>query len=124
MSTPGDTTRVDRWIWAIRLYPTRGDATEACRGGHVRVNGKTAKAAALVRVGDRVTVRVRGEERDVEVAEIIEKRVGAAVAVTCYVDHTPVRETTDDVRVAPRERGAGRPTKRDRRRLDDWRSGA
>lgn len=123
MSAADGSTRVDRWIWAIRLYSTRGDATEACRGGHVRVNGKPAKAATLVRAGDRVMVRVRGTERDVEVVEVIDKRVGAAIAVTCYVDHTPVIEADDTPRVASRERGAGRPTKRDRRRLDDWRSG-
>lgn len=116
-----DTTRVDRWVWAIRLYKTRAEATDACRGGHVRVNGTTAKPATTVRVGDRVEVRVHGTDRVVEVAEVIDKRVGAAIAAACFVDHTPPVPELDRIRVAPRERGAGRPTKRDRRDLDRWR---
>lgn len=114
-------TRVDRWVWAIRLYKTRSDATDACRGGHVKVNGQSAKAASSVTVGDRVEVRVHGTDRIVEVAEVIDKRVGAAVAAGCYVDHTPTPPEVDRTRVADRERGSGRPTKRDRRRLDRWR---
>jgi ribosome-associated heat shock protein Hsp15 len=117
-----DATRVDRWVWAIRLYKTRSDATDACRGGHVRVNGKAAKPATPVHVGDRVEVRVQSSDRDVEVTQVIDKRVGAAIAVTCFVDHTPPPPAVDRTQVAERERGAGRPTKRDRRRLDEWRS--
>lgn len=118
-----DTTRVDRWAWAVRVYKTRADATDACRGGHVKVNGTTAKAAAPVRVGDRVSIRVHGIDRDLEVTDVIDKRVGAAIAVGCYLDHTPPLPEVDRLRVAERERGAGRPTKRDRRALDRWRSG-
>lgn len=117
-----DTTRVDRWVWAIRLYKTRADATDACRGGHVKVNGTSVKPAAPVRAGDRVEARVHDTDRDVEVVEVIDKRVGAAVAATCFIDHTPPPAPVDRTRVAERERGAGRPTKRDRRRLDDWRA--
>ncbi len=117
-----ETTRVDRWVWAIRLYKTRADATDACRGGHVRVNGKPAKAATPVRVGDRVEVRVHAVDRDVEVAEVIDKRVGAVLAVDCFIDHTPPVPEVDRIRVAERERGAGRPTKRERREIDRWRS--
>jgi len=111
-------TRVDKWVWAIRLFKTRADASEACRGGHVKVNGKTAKPATTVTVGDRVHVRVHGRDRDVEVVEVIEKRVGAAVAATCFIDHTPPPPEVPEAPVATRERGAGRPTKRDRRQLD------
>jgi ribosome-associated heat shock protein Hsp15 len=121
MPAPLDSTRVDRWVWAIRLFKTRADATEACRGGHVRVNGTSAKPATSVKVGDWVEVRVHGTDRIVEVATVIDKRVGAPIAATCFVDHTPPPPDEDLVRVAERERGAGRPTKRDRRRLDDWR---
>lgn len=115
-------TRVDRWVWAIRLFKTRSDATGACRGGHVRVNGSTAKPAAPVRPGDRVEVRVHGTDRIVEVVEAIDKRVGAAVAAGCFVDHTPPPPEVDRTRVAPRGRGAGRPTKRERRDIDRWRA--
>lgn len=117
-----ETTRVDRWVWAIRLYKTRADATDGCRGGHVQVNGKTAKPAAPVRVGDRVEVRLHGADRIVEVTQVIDKRVGAAVAADCFIDHTPPTPEEDRTRIAERERGAGRPTKRERREIDRWRA--
>lgn len=117
-----ETTRVDVWLWSIRVYKSRSIATAACRGGHVKVNGATAKAANPVRVGDRVAVSVHGEHRELEVARIISKRVGAAVAAECFVDHSPPR--TVEARspaVAERERGSGRPTKRERRQIDRFR---
>jgi ribosome-associated heat shock protein Hsp15 len=120
-SSGGDTTRVDRWLWAIRIYKTRGDATDACRGGHVRVNGRPAKPATAVGVTDEVVARAHGVDRLVEVARVIDKRVGASVAAACYVDHTPPPPEVDRTKVAPRERGSGRPTKRERRQLDSWR---
>lgn len=116
-----DTTRVDQWLWAVRLYKTRSAATAACRGGHVRVNRSAAKASTPVQVGDRVEAFVE-RERIVEVAAVVDKRVGAAVAATCLIDHSPPAPA---VRRQPpvfvRERGAGRPTKRERRHLDDLR---
>jgi ribosome-associated heat shock protein Hsp15 len=115
-------TRVDRWLWAVRVFKTRGDATEACRGGHVRVNGTTAKPAAMVRIGDRVDVRLRGRDRVFEVLAVIDKRVGAPVAAGCVADRTPATTSDEAPPVFARDRGAGRPTKRDRRQLDRFRS--
>jgi ribosome-associated heat shock protein Hsp15 len=116
-------TRVDAWLWAVRVTRTRSAATEACRGGHVRVNGSPAKAATTVRVGDRVEARVAGRQRVLEVVRLIDKRVGAPVAVECYEDHSPPPPSRDDApETFARDRGAGRPTKRDRRRLDSFRS--
>lgn len=117
-----DGTRVDRWLWAVRLSPSRSQATEACRRGHVRVNGRPAKPATQVAVGDRVEARLHDRTRVVEVSRVIEARVGAPVAVECYVDHSPPPPPRDDVPFADRDRGTGRPTKRDRRRTDRWRS--
>lgn len=117
-------TRVDRWLWAVRLATTRSEATAVCRAGHVLVGGRPAKAATPVVPGDRVEARLHGVDRDVEVVTVIAKRVGAPVAVTCYVDHTPPPPPRDEVPVvAERERGAGRPTKRDRRAIDRLRRG-
>lgn len=113
-----DTTRVDRWLWSVRLAKTRAEAATACRGGHVRINDRPAKPAAPVRVGDRVRARVHDRNRIVEVTRVIEKRVGAPVAQECYLDHTPVEPSGPAPVFARRERGAGRPTKRDRRMLD------
>ena len=84
-----DSTRVDKWLWAVRAYKTRSAASTACQAGHVDVNGSGAKPATSVRVGDRVTVRVAGRVRDLEVAQVIDKRVGAALAADCLVDHSP-----------------------------------
>src|SRR5262245_12759646 len=84
-----DETRIDRWLCAVRLVKTRPMATRLCEGGHVRINGQAAKPASKVRMGDRVDAVIAGRERIVEVVRPIEARVGAAVAVTCYVDHTP-----------------------------------
>lgn len=117
-----ESTRLDRWLWAVRLTKTRPDAAAACRGGHVRVNGRQAKPSTTVSPGDEVRALVGDTTRVVEVARVIQKRVGAADAVTCYLDRTPPPPPTP-VAVAPRDRGAGRPTKRDRRLLEKWRAG-
>lgn len=106
----------------MRLYKTRSDASAACKGGHVSVNGKTAKPASPVKLGDRVEARVGRRDRVVEVTRLLTKRVGAQIAVECFVDHSPpVPAGDDDPPVFARDRGAGRPTKRDRRRLDQLR---
>jgi ribosome-associated heat shock protein Hsp15 len=101
------------------MTKTRSDAAAACRGGHVKVNGKAAKPATPVTVGDRVEAYLHDRQRILEVTTLIVKRVGAAVAVECFVDHSPPPpEREVDVPVFQRDRGAGRPTKRDRRELD------
>ncbi|ROZ88641.1 DUF3558 family protein [Gordonia sp. OPL2] len=112
-------TRVDSWIWAIRLTKTRSAAGAACRGGHVRVNGVTAKPAQPVSVGDEVRVRLHGAERVVEVTKLISKRVSAPAAAECYIDNSPPPLPTEVRASQPRrDPGAGRPTKRERRDLD------
>ena len=116
-----DSVRVDTWLWAVRLYKTRSAATAACRGGHVQVNKHAAKSSSTVKVGDRVEAMV-DRPRILEVVALIDKRVGAPVAATCLVDHSappPPRDRT--VPVFVRERGAGRPTKRERREIDRFR---
>lgn len=113
-----DETRIDRWLCAVRLVKTRPIATQLCEAGHVRINGSAAKASSKVRPGDRVDARIADRERIVEVVRPIESRVGAAVAVTCYVDHSPppvVREVRPGILAV---RGEGRPNKRLRRELE------
>jgi len=117
---PGD-VRVDRWLWSIRLFKSRAEATDACRAGHVRINGRPAKPASTVGVGDRIEARVHGRDHTVEVVRVINSRVGAPLAVECYVDHSPPPPPREAGFPAARERGAGRPTKRERRQLDRWR---
>jgi ribosome-associated heat shock protein Hsp15 len=119
-----ESTRVDRWLWAVRLTKTRSDAAAACRGGHVRVNDRPAKPATMITSGDQVRARVATGTRTVEVVRVIEKRVGAADAVSCFIDHTPKPppEAAAVLPVAQRDRGAGRPTKRDRRVMERFRT--
>ncbi|GGZ30937.1 RNA-binding S4 domain-containing protein [Streptomyces poonensis] len=115
----GETVRIDSWIWAVRLVKTRSMGATACRGGHVRVNGERVKPAYAVRVGDEVRLRQAGRERIVVVKRLIRKRVGAPVAVQCYIDNSPPPPPREAVAPAGiRDRGAGRPTKRDRRDLE------
>jgi ribosome-associated heat shock protein Hsp15 len=112
-----ESARVDQWLWAVRLYKTRSAATEACRTRHVYVNGAVVKAAAQVRAGDRVEARVGDRHRVLEIMTVIDKRAGASQAAECFIDHSPpVPER--EARAFARERGSGRPTKRDRRELD------
>ncbi len=109
---------MDSWIWSVRLTRTRSLASDACRAGHVRVNGVRAKPAQLVRAGDEVRLRQEGRMRVVIVVRVIAKRVSAAVAAECFIDHSPPPPREETVPVAVRDRGAGRPTKRERRSLE------
>ncbi|MEU2436321.1 RNA-binding S4 domain-containing protein [Streptomyces rubradiris] len=119
----GETVRIDSWIWAVRLIKTRSLGATACRGGHVRVNGERVKPAYSVRVGDEVRLRHEGRERVVIVKRLIRKRVGAPVAAQCYIDNSPPPPPREAVApVGLRDRGAGRPTKRDRRELERLRA--
>jgi ribosome-associated heat shock protein Hsp15 len=122
--TSMETTRVDKWLWAVRCYPTRTAAVAGCNGGHVRVDDAQAKPSTSVRVGARVVVTGHGTERILEVTRLIEKRVGAPVAVTCYIDHTPPPLAAEFVApLLTRDRSTGRPTKKDRRQIDKFRNG-
>ena len=115
-SPPPSSVRADAWTWAIRLYPTRTAASTACKAGHVKVNDAAAKPATPVRVGDTVRAYTPGGERIVVVTGLIEKRTSATLAALNYDDRTPPPPPKEE-RAAPivRERGSGRPTKRDRR---------
>ena len=116
-------TRLDAWVWAVRMAKTRSAATEAVKAGRVRLGGNASKPSARVSVGDRVEVR-RGTWRlEVEVLELRSKRVGAPLAEASYqVLSEDLPERAGPVAAwAQRERGSGRPTKRDRRQLERWR---
>ncbi|WP_433228876.1 RNA-binding S4 domain-containing protein [Actinomadura formosensis] len=111
--------RVDLWIWSVRLLKTRSMATTACRAGHVRVNDERAKPSTAVKPGDTVRLRHDGRERIVVVQKIVRKRVGAPAAQECLIDKSPPPPPREAlVPVGRRDRGAGRPTKRERRELE------
>jgi ribosome-associated heat shock protein Hsp15 len=116
------TVRVDSWVWAVRLYKTRSAAAAGCKGGHVRINGEKAKPSQAVRVGDEVRARVGDAERILIARRLIVKRVGAAIAAECFDDLTPPPPAKVEApSTIVRERGAGRPTKRERRVIDQLR---
>jgi ribosome-associated heat shock protein Hsp15 len=112
--------RIDKWLWAARVFKTRSLAAAACQGGKVDVNDDAAKPAKLVRPGDVVRVTLPlGRRRIVKVVVPGERRGGAAEARELYEDLTPPEPPR--LRQAPppfRPMGAGRPTKRERRQLD------
>lgn len=121
-----DKTRIDKWLWSVRLFKTRTVATDACKAGDVIIQGQPAKASQHVIPGMLITVRKNGFNYSYEVVRIIDKRVGAPIAVTCYIDHTPESELrkfeqwylAKSGRAEFREKGSGRPTKKERREID------
>jgi len=112
--------RIDKWLWAARVFKTRSLATDACDGGKVHVNDQAAKPAKLVRPGDSIKVTLsEGRRRILKVVGVDERRGSAQVAARLFEDHSP--PAPPRTRGAPppyRPPGAGRPTKRERRTLD------
>lgn len=117
-----DSVRVDKWLWAVRVFKTRTAATSACTSGRVKVNDEAAKPATKITVGDVVEAR-RGDRVIVyRAALLIEKRVGAKLVEACADDLSPPEPAKSDPVLAPpggaRSRGEGRPTKKERRDID------
>lgn len=114
--------RLDRWLAATRIYKSRTAAQEACTAGHVAVNGLAARSSHALVVGDEVSARAPRGDLVLEVLALADKRLSAPKARELYADHSPPPPPKEEL-VAPRERGAGRPTKADRRALDRLRGG-
>lgn len=121
--------RVDKYLWAVRVFKTRSLATEACKAGRVKLDGRSIKPSALVKVGDTYHVQKGVEKKVLKVTGILDKRVDAKTAAAFYEDLTPVEETygyksLHRGSVPTRDRGTGRPTKKERREIDslqnDW----
>lgn len=115
-----DSVRVDAWLWAVRIFKSRSLATAACKAGHVQLDGVRAKPSSLVGPGSRVTVRGGLRPRILVVQQPIAKRVSAPLAAAAMIDESPALppRTAVPAVVAERARGAGRPTKRERREID------
>ena len=112
--------RLDKWLWGTRVYKTRTDAAEACRGSAIRHNGTIAKPSAKIRIGDTIIARTKALTRTLHVTALTEKRIGAALVPDYLDDQTPnseyeaAREKRENAKVFS-HKGAGRPTKKDRR---------
>ena len=117
--------RIDRWLWATRLYKSRSLAAEACDGGKVKVNGHTAKPHKLVRAGDAVSVTHPAGRKEFTVVALAERRGPASEARQLYDDHSPPPPPREErsVFVPPqfRPHGERRPTKRERRQIEKLR---
>ena len=125
MSASGDSLRIDKWLWAARVFKTRGVAADACDGGKVHLNEQSAKPAKAVRPGDVVRVTLpAGRRRVLKVVALDDRRGPAAAARDLYEDLTPPEPPRRWAARPPlRAPGAGRPTKRERRDLDRLRGG-
>lgn len=122
-----DSVRLDVWLWATRLYRTRNQASEACKNNRVEINGQKGKPARQVRRGDRVQVSRGPLTQEVEVKRVLTRRVGAKLVSDYLIDHTPEEQYEQAAAIRRqnrisgpvREAGTGRPTKKDRRELDE-----
>jgi len=119
--------RLDKWLWAVRLFKSRTMATDACKAGKVKIKGISLKPSFLLMVGETIELKKNGFNLTFKVNQLIEKRVSAVLAAPCFDDLTPQEELNKykDWFVGKsgteiRERGEGRPTKKDRREIDDF----
>lgn len=119
--------RVDKWLWSVRIFKSRSISTDACKKGRIKIGEKSVKPSYLLSKGEIVLVYKEGFNLEFEVVELINKRVSAVLAQPCYKNLTPADELNKYKdwfvgKAAPerRERGAGRPTKRERREIDDF----
>ena len=120
--------RVDKYLWAIRIFKTRSLATEACRGGKVKLNGQAVKPAYEVKIGDTFQIQKGPERKVIQVTGLLARRSDAKTAVQHYEDLTPIEDVQAQRSafyspVLRRDRGTGRPTKKDRREIDGLQEG-
>jgi len=117
--------RIDKYLWAVRLYKTRSLATDACRNGHIRMNGQPLKPSHEIKVGEVYELSIEQLHKVIEVKELLGNRVGAKLVENYMIDRTP-QEEYDRIQFIrqyafeKRDRGVGRPTKRDRREIEDF----
>jgi ribosome-associated heat shock protein Hsp15 len=120
--------RIDKWLWSVRIFKSRTIATDAIKAGRVKVGETVVKPSFLVAENETVTVKKEGFNFQFRVIQLIEKRVGAPIAITCYEDITPEAERNKykawflngTANAEVRERGTGRPTKKERREIDEF----
>lgn len=117
-----DTVRIDKWLWMVRLFKTRSMATEACNAGKVKMDGNNLKPSKNIKENEVYVVRIGQLEKTVQVLGSPKSRVGAPLVPQFYTDLTPPEEYERvkmlSMRFEHRDRGEGRPTKRDRRQIE------
>ena len=119
-----ESVRIDKWLWAVRLYRSRSLATEACNAGHVKIDGNKVKPSRDVRTGEKITAFAGRVRRTVKVLALLDQRVGAKLVSQYFEDLTPPEEYTrareEAVAGARFPTGFGRPTKKQRRQLEKF----
>lgn len=118
-------TRIDKWLFAVRLYKTRSLASEECRKGKVVVNGISVKPSREIKVGETIQLRRPPITRSYKVLALTENRMSAKLVPEFLIETTPaseleILEVQKNMSFFNRERGTGRPTKKERRDLDDF----
>ena len=121
--------RVDKWLWSVRIFKSRSMATDACKSSKVKIEGKNLKPSYLLQRGEVLEVKKNGFNLVYKVVDLLEKRVSATLAEPCYKNQTPEDELNKYKewyigKAAPERRGkgAGRPTKKERRTLDEFKT--
>ena len=122
----GDDIRIDKWLWAVRLFKTRSLASEACKKGHILINGQECKASRTVNIGDQIEVKEPPVTYKYKVLDLSDKRMGAKLVPGFMEDITPedqkeILEMQTLDRKYNRKKGLGRPTKKERRDIDKFR---
>jgi ribosome-associated heat shock protein Hsp15 len=125
MEPAAQSVRIDKWLWAVRLYKSRSVATALCANGKVQLNGQPAKASREIKIGDVINAPVGEVNRTIKVIGLLEKRVGAKLVGQFLEDLTPASEFTKakDKSFKPfafRPKGRGRPTKKERRSIEEF----
>ena len=124
---PESKTRIDKWLWTVRIFKSRTIATDACKAGKIKINGSEIKPSASVSRLDKIEVRKNGFNFQFEVKELLKNRVPAPIAKECFQNNTPISELekyndwfNGKKSSVLRARGTGRPTKKDRRSMEDF----
>ena len=115
--------RIDKWLWAVRIFKTRKITSDACKSGKVKINNRRIKPSYLIKVGEKITVIKDIIKYEYAVTGLIEKRVSSKIAITNYIDNTPDQELNKHksslvISIPRRKKGEGRPTKKERRELE------
>lgn len=123
-----DPVRIDKWLWAVRLFKTRSQATDACRGGKVKIEGHNVKPSREVNIDDVIELQLGPIKKTIKVLQIIKNRVAAKLVPELAEDQTPAEEyerldMQRQLNHERREHGIGRPTKKDRRDIDKLKKG-
>jgi ribosome-associated heat shock protein Hsp15 len=120
--------RIDKYLWAIRAFKTRSISTDACKAGRIKLDGNNLKASHIVKIGEVYTLQKGSDKKIIEVIALLDRRVDAKTAVNFYKDLTPIEDTQAYKSMfhtanLSSDRGTGRPTKKDRREIDDLQEG-